>query len=500
MVAIPEQGLLAEVPFPRLLVDLYRARFSGAVTLSRDRIGKRFLFHQGVPVFAESNLASESLGVQLMDQGRITRPDYAKVTTHIEKKKCKEGTALLELGLLEPKDLFLALKDQIRIRLIECFGWPQGHFQVDPTAEPSADAQPFRANVLALLQEGLETHWNTDRILTDLTPHLEHYPVRAGKFEALAAKLDADPTVDALIEALDGRSTFWKALQAGGRSPRALAAAWVLDALDVLEFRDEPAAVETEAEPEAAPEPELEIVVDNASRPSGRHKRSRRARERMGSGRNERKLAESIQKEIDDKHERLDALNAYELLDVLPEADDRTIRKAYLQAAKRYHPDALARMGFDAELRERANRVFAEIGKAHKILSNATQRQGYDAALRSNDTDLDANRLAQAETLYRKGEILLRAGNFRGALEFLEPAVELWPEEPAYQNALAWALYKRSPSDPERAREHLEHAHRLDPRDTEVLFRLGVVMRATGDAEEGERLMNQAQELDPRAH
>ncbi|TDJ16318.1 MAG: DUF4388 domain-containing protein, partial [Deltaproteobacteria bacterium] len=63
MVVIPEQGRLAEVPFPRLLLDLYKARFSGAVTLSRERVGKRFLLHEGVPVFAESNLASESLGV-----------------------------------------------------------------------------------------------------------------------------------------------------------------------------------------------------------------------------------------------------------------------------------------------------------------------------------------------------------------------------------------------------------------------------------------------------
>ncbi|MDP6244383.1 MAG: hypothetical protein QF462_13760, partial [Myxococcota bacterium] len=67
MVSIPEQGRLDEVPLPRLLLDLHRAGYGGALTLSRNRTGKRFLLQEGWPVFAESNLASESLGVQLMD-------------------------------------------------------------------------------------------------------------------------------------------------------------------------------------------------------------------------------------------------------------------------------------------------------------------------------------------------------------------------------------------------------------------------------------------------
>ncbi len=100
--------------------------------------------------------------------------------------------------------------------------------------------------------------------------------------------------------------------------------------------------------------------------------------------------------------------------------------------------------------------------------------------MRTNDTDFDANRLAQAEKLYRKGEILLRQGNFTGALEFLEPAVDLWPEEAAYQSALGWVLHKKMPSEPERARKHLELAQQLNARDAEIDVRLGIVVRACG--------------------
>lgn len=157
MVAIPEHGDLQETPLPRLLLSLYRARFDGAITLARERAEKRFLFQQGVPIFAESNLASETLGVQLMDTGRITRGDHTRVSRYVQTKQCREGTALLELGLLEPKALFVALKEQVRQRLVDCFGWTQGRFSVEPSVSPPENAQPFRADIYALIQEGIET-------------------------------------------------------------------------------------------------------------------------------------------------------------------------------------------------------------------------------------------------------------------------------------------------------------------------------------------------------
>ena len=159
------------------------------------------------------------------------------------------------------------------------------------------------------------------------------------------------------------------------------------------------------------------------------------------------------------------------------------MKRAYLQAAKTYHPDALSRAGLDAAGREKANRVFAAIGKAHSVLSDPGRRGEYDRVQATDSTDIDANRLAQAETNYLKAEILLRQGNFKGALEYLRPAVELWPEEATYQSALGWALFKQMPPDPEAARKHLEEAARLDPDDGQTQLRLGVVLRELGEEE-----------------
>jgi tetratricopeptide (TPR) repeat protein len=109
-------------------------------------------------------------------------------------------------------------------------------------------------------------------------------------------------------------------------------------------------------------------------------------------------------------------------------------------------------------------------------------------------------RLAQAETSFRKGQVLARMGNFEGALEYLEPAVELWPDEPAYQALLGWALFKKPQADLERASDHLETALIQAPKDAVVTLRLGLVMRARGETNRANELIAQARAIDPDVH
>jgi curved DNA-binding protein CbpA len=485
MVAIPETGRLEEIPLPRLLLDLHRSRFEGSLLLRRERMEKTFLFQEGVPVFAESNLASETLGVQLMDAGRLSREDHARVTRHVHDMRCKEGKALLDLGLIEPKALFVALKDQVRTRIVDCFGWPQGSFEVVPSDGPPQAAQPFRADVYALIQEGIETHWAADRVLGDLASRMESRVTRTRKLASLQDRLRVDESVETLIDALDGTRTLWRALQ-GARTPRALAAAWVLDAAGALAYGGE---VGTAASTEA----DIQIVRSEESR-AGDTGPVGPSPEDAGSVVNA-----ELRGEIEERFAHLSELDHYALLGVASNASNAEIRRAYLDAAKRYHPDALARAGLDGEVRSHAGKVFAAISRAQATLSDVGKRRAYDNSLTSDETDIDAERLAAAETNFRKGEILLKAGNFRGALEYLKPAADLWPEEPAYQAALGWVLFKKTPSEPEQARVHLERACALAPNDPQAAIWLSGVLKALGDNVAAATLQKKARVLDPNA-
>ncbi len=470
MVAIPEHGRLEETSFPRLLLDLHRARFSGTLTLTRDRVGKRFLLHEGVPVFAESNLASESLGVQLMDAGRLSRVDYNRVGAYVAREQCKEGRALLDLELIDARGLFVALKDQVRLRLLECFVWPRGEFHVDPSAQAPADAQPLRTDLVPLLQEGIAAHWSLERILADLGPSMDRYARPGRRFEDLLQRLQRDESVEALFAGLDGERTLWRVVQAA-RTPLAFATCWVLHEAGGLALSDAPISSDGTRD--------VEVVVAGATAPREASARGgpRPAGPRSAGGKSSATLAA----QIDERFERLGTLDHYALLGIPRSADAPTIKSAYHLAAKTYHPDALARAGLDAEMRGRASRIFTEIGKSYAALSDAERRRSYDDSLANDGEVLDADRLANAETNYRKGEILVRQGNFRGAVDYLRAAVDLWPEEPAYQSALGWALFKKTPSEPVAAREHLERAVGLDARDTVALSRLAALLRELGE-------------------
>lgn len=486
MVAIPPKGELGEPSLPRLLLDLHHARFDGRLLLSRDALEKSFLFQQGSPVFSESNRPSEMLGVQLMDSGRISREDYHRVSAYVVERKVKEGAALLELGLLDPKALFLALKHQVRGRLVECFGWPRGQFETLPEDAPEG-AQPFRSDVYTLVQEGIETHWSPERVLTDLEPHMDAVVARNRRLSRVQERLLWDDATQAFIDALDGTRTLWRALQAA-KTPRALAAAWLLHGIRAFDLREE--APDTEAAP-----PEIEIVTGGAAR-DATEARPRAAAADAGPADGDGG-DEVLVLEISQKYVNLDDLDHYALLGVAQDASPTDVKRAYLDAAKRYHPDALARAGLDRETREKAGRVFAAIGKAHAVLSDPKRRRSYDASLASDDSDIDAERLAAAETNYRKGEILMRQGNFRGALEFLKPAAELWPEDGTYQGALGWALFKATPSRPVEARQHLERAYELEPRRAEIAYHLSIVLKALGEAAPSANLLAKAREIDP---
>jgi curved DNA-binding protein CbpA len=172
------------------------------------------------------------------------------------------------------------------------------------------------------------------------------------------------------------------------------------------------------------------------------------------------------------------------------------VRRAYRDAAKRFHPDAVARLGFE-DLKQQANEIFARVARANSVLSNRAQRDEYDAS-HSDDDQAEANRLGQAEMLFRKASIVLKAGRFTEALELLEPCVSLWPGEAQYQTELAWALFKQPKPDLARARSHLEAALALDASAALTHYRLSLVLAALGDSQKAARARATAQRLDPR--
>jgi tetratricopeptide (TPR) repeat protein len=471
-----------------LLLDLRRERYEGALRLAMDRTEKCIRLQAGVPIFAESNLPSESLGVQLLDDGAISREQHARVSQHVQERGVKEGSALLELGVLSPKQIFQALKDQVRRRILSCFAWSEGSWMLETGEALSEDAQAFRTEPVGLVFEGLVRHWGPDRLLAELTPHLDRIAEPQAGFEKLSARLSEDTDARALCEALAAGHPLGTALQSAS-SPGAMAAAWILDASGGVVWQvPEGAEAEADGAPEVVlvfeDEAEEQVEAGQAANVGGTASPKTDAR------------VEKLRSEVLERHAALAELDHYGVLGVAREAPANAVKTAYLKAAKRFHPDALSGIGL-SDVRAQATALFARIARAYATLSDPESRSDYNAQLDGNAT-ADADRIANAEALYRKGDILLKAGDFSGALTFLQPAVELWPEDPAYRSSLGWALFKMTPPDLDAAREHLERSVELDDRDARAHYRLGLVLREAGEKEAGDEHVATAKKIDPK--
>ncbi|MCP4039609.1 MAG: DnaJ domain-containing protein [bacterium] len=490
-----DTGDLTQSPLPNLLLQLYRHRFDGALELTRGNTQKRIIFQQGAPVTSESNLASETLGVQLIDQGVIDRLAHGRVSDYMKREQCKEGVALLALELLQPKGLFLALREQVRRRLLEAFAWSEGNYALAEAEELQSEVQPLRSDCLALVCEGLLNHWTPDRLLADLTPYIERYPVRTKAFDDAQRRLGEHEEVEALFDGIDATQSLGSAIGSGFSCLRVLATSWILANGGFLRFEDEPISREDEDGHETGFDVEIE-VVSSATTDAWVAGTPVAQAEAENAGGEPSEAALVMRQEVLDCLEGLEARSLYELLGVPENAGDSEIRKAYFKAAKRFHPDALNHLGL-SDIKEEAARVFARIAEANDVLRDPAKRADYDARDSGDGSTVDTHALAQAETFYRKGEILVRMGDFRGALEYLDNAVELWPDECEYQSTLGWALYKQPQAQVERALEHLDRAVALDESDAVATFRLGTVLRAAGDENRAAEALARAKTLDP---
>jgi tetratricopeptide (TPR) repeat protein len=477
---------------PGFLLGLHREAFTGWLALRRQAITRRFQWQGGKPVRLESNQAREALVAQLVARGLLTDSDAERLHKQIASRGGDEIAAILASKRIPPKELLLALAQRVGDALADCLSWRDVEVVLEPDPVAEKPAPPLPLDLAAVLARGIAAHWRPDQVLHALGSRAIQFPMPGEAFDARRRQLAGDPAVDALLGAIDGRTAAY-ALPGATSSAAAAAALWVLDASGAIGWQEQADAAPAPQAEEASRslEPEIEIVV--AGRDAAAATDAGPAAADRKRARDDR--AEELRKEVEDLHRRLGEIDYYALLGVERGANPAVVKRAYLKAAKRLHPDAVARAGLE-ELKTEANEVFAEITKAHGVLSDLEERRAYDASLEGH-TALDAGRVAQAETLFRKGEVMMRAGNFRGALELLEGAVRIWPEEADYQAALAWTLTRKNPPEIDRALEHFEKALALGGEKPVWMLRMSIAVKEKGDADRAAQLAARARALDP---
>jgi len=408
----PECGELASLPLPRLLLALGRQRFSGELCLERGRARKTVAWYDGAPVSIESTLPSESLVATLERGGHIDGETAGRLRAEAQRVGCSESAVVAGRGVLETKALFRLLKERVTHCLVDTMAWPDGCYRLDASRRPSDRTRPFRTSPLAIVHRGLAAHWSADRLCRDLLARRALRPTATERGAERLRHMGGDEqAVLRTLALLDGRRDLESVIGAVFGSPHAIAALWIADQSGWLAYASPEQGEAAEAEP--VTEIEIEVAEGGGRRAAA----TARAAAPAGAAQSSSADADAIRKEVVSLHEALDQLDYYEVLGVGRDAKPAQIKKAYLKAAKRYHPDKLARLGLE-DIREAAAEVFGRFAEAHDVLSDEERRAAYDTGDADDDADgIDVARLGQAEGFFRKGQILAKMGDFRAAAE-----------------------------------------------------------------------------------
>lgn len=154
--------------------------------------------------------------------------------------------------------------------------------------------------------------------------------------------------------------------------------------------------------------------------------------------------------------------NYFQVLGVDVDADVERIRASYHLLAKRWHSDAYTGMDL-GDSKTKLDEIFQRIGEAYETLTNPQKRGEYLILLDRQQKGMatDVNQILYAEQVFDEALANMRRRDWAKALELVEKAVELNPDDQLYKATKGWVtfhLHKRNEGKVKEAVEILKQA------------------------------------------
>jgi hypothetical protein len=201
-----------------VLLTVHKYRAPGVIECTRDEVQKRVYLDQGNIIFATSTSTADSLGDRLLAAGRITREQYDESvrTLTASGNTKRQGTILVEMGVLEPKELFVNVRDQVQAIVWSIFDWDRGEVTFTPGRDKQTEfiklAIPIREAVLEGIRRIADAKTLVPRVGSKGTV-LE----RVDTADLSEIRLDADE--EAFLDGVDGKKTLFELVSSGPLPP-----------------------------------------------------------------------------------------------------------------------------------------------------------------------------------------------------------------------------------------------------------------------------------------
>jgi len=461
-------GSLADFSLSDIILGLHRSNRTGVLLVVKTPIRKSIYMEKGEMVFASSNDPADRLGILLQKEGKITKEQYYQAGKISEKTGKRIGSVLVELGWLDAKDLFKSVERFVEEIIESLFSFGSGEFMFKEGPLPTKEVIKLSLSVGNIIYKGINNIKDA-AYLDKLAPPDNAIIGFSQDPLYLFQEIYLDETGKSLLKLIKGKKTVRALVSECGldefEARRTLVALLSTKMVEVLDAAED------------APDVTVETVVKEEAA------KTEDAKVDYGV------VAAKIQK-LYDEHK---ILGYYGILGVKESDNNTTIKRAFYNKAKEFHPDKHFHLPDD--MKDKLNTVFTYITTAYTTLTDGELRQEYDKAPKYDPSRASASNEQLAEQKFREGIYELDKGNYAEAAQLFGAAAYLNESVSKYHYYSGVALSKDGKlKDAERA---LSRAIRQEPSKAAYLAEAGHVYIALGLPKRAKGNFEKALSADP---
>jgi hypothetical protein len=216
----------------KLLIDLNSDRKTGTLTVKTLVFIKKIYLDEGEVIFASSTCKDDRLGEVLLKMGRLTLGQYEESVRLLNMTGKKHGTILVELGYLTPKDLFQAVKYQVKEIIYSLFPLEYAEYEFIEGEIAQKDILMLKIHLGSLIYKGINRIDNFTRIKRELPDFRYPLSISIGTSH-LFEGIEFSPLEKSILSLVDGKRSIMELVDHASADARPFE---VLKSLYVLWF------------------------------------------------------------------------------------------------------------------------------------------------------------------------------------------------------------------------------------------------------------------------
>ncbi len=128
-IELPIAGILKDKPFWWVISVAMESRFSGVISVLRNRVERQFYFDRGELMVVNSNAREDRLVELLFREGRISETQYQSASSTVAASGRRAGVIMVEKGIISSRELFPVVRYHYETMFYDTLKWMDGEWK-----------------------------------------------------------------------------------------------------------------------------------------------------------------------------------------------------------------------------------------------------------------------------------------------------------------------------------------------------------------------------------